>query len=127
MAFANDTYATVWEVEPVKDTITKCKITTRTKNRDGEYETDFSGYVSFVGTANAKRAAGLRERDRIKLGRVATKNKYNKDKKIMYWDCVVFDFEMSDANPASESKTEDPACPQPAVDSGEIDDSRLPF
>ncbi len=130
MAFSNDTYATVWEVTAVKDTITKCKISTRTKNKTtGEYETDFSGYVNFVGTVNAKHATKLQERDRIKLGKVAVRNHYDKEKKSMFWDCVVFYFEDAEGSSGSSSAAPVPdnTCPQPAVGDGEIDDSRLPF
>lgn len=128
MAFANDSYATVWEVEPVKDTITKVKITTRTKkSKDSvEFETDFTGYVSFVGTANAHKALSLHERDKIKLLKVAMKNKYDKDKKVMYWNPLVYEFELSDSATRA-AKSEDPTCPQPTVDEGEVEDPRLPF
>lgn len=128
MAFENGAYATVWEVESVKDTITKVKITTRArKSKDSdEYETDFTGYVSFVGTANANKALSLRERDKIKLTKVRVKNKYDKEKKVMYWNPLVTEFEMADGAPRTE-KTEDATCPQPTVDEGEVEDPRLPF
>ena len=73
MAFENNGYATVWEVTPVSDNITKVKISTRSKKQGtDDYETDFSGYVSFLGTANAHQALSLREKDRIKLVKVTT-------------------------------------------------------
>ena len=49
------------------------------KNKNtGEYETDFSGYVGFVGTVAAKKAAQLKEKDRIRLGDVDVTTKYDK-------------------------------------------------
>ena len=52
MGFRKDTFATVWSVEPTSDTMTKARISISRKNRQtGEYETDFSGFVSFVGSS----------------------------------------------------------------------------
>ena len=71
MGFRKDSFATIWSVEPTSDTLTKARISISRKNRQtGEYENDFGGFVSFVGTAAAKKAASLKERDRIKLGDV---------------------------------------------------------
>lgn len=127
MAFENNGYATVWEVTPVSDNITKVKISTRSKKQGtDDYETDFSGYVSFLGTANAHQALSLREKDRIKLVKVTLRNKYDKEKKVMYWNPSVLQFEMAGA-PSAAPKKEDNTCPQPTVDEGEVEDPRLPF
>lgn len=127
MAFENGAFATVWEVTPVSDSITKAKISTRHKKQGtDEYETDFSGFVSFLGTANAHQALSLREKDRIKLTRVMLRNKYDKDKKVMYWNPSVIQFEMADSV-SSPSRNDDPTSPQPEVDGGDIEDPRLPF
>lgn len=78
MGFRQGSFATIWQVEPVKDTITKAKITTSRKNKStGEYETDFSGFVTFLGTAAASKAAKLKEKDRIKLGDVDVTRKWD--------------------------------------------------
>ena len=62
MGFRKDSFATVWSVDAVSDTLTKARVSISRKNKQtGEYETDFSGFVSFVGTASAKKAASLRE------------------------------------------------------------------
>lgn len=98
MAFKNNNYATVWTVEPVSDTLTRARISTSRKNRQtGEYETDFSGFVAFVGSANAAKAARLSERDRIRLGDVEVTNRYVKEKNITYTNFTIFSFEMADA------------------------------
>lgn len=120
MGFRKDSFATIWSVEPKSDTHTKARISISKKNKQtGQYETDFSGFVSFVGSAAAKKAASLKEKDRIKLGDVDVNNTYDKEKGISYTNFKVFSFDM-----ASESQ---PTEPQPAVDDGEISEDRLPF
>lgn len=98
----------------------------RKDKQTGEYTQDFSGFVSFVGTATAKKAACLTEGARIKLGDVDVTTSYNSEKKITYTNFKAFNFEVESGggnSPTSESTTD----PQPTVDSGELDDSRLPF
>lgn len=128
MGFRKDAFATVWSVETVSDTLTKGRISISRKNKQtDEYETDFSGFVSFVGTAAAKKAARLKEKDRIKLGDVDVTNRYDKEKNTTYTNFKVFSFELPDSSgnaaPPAQNNTE----PQPQVDGGEVDDSRLPF
>lgn len=94
MGFRKDTYATVWSVEPVSDTFTKGRISISRKDRQsGEYVQDFSGFVSFVGSACAKKAAGLKERDRIRLGDVDVTTRYDKQKNATYTNFLVFSFD----------------------------------
>lgn len=55
MGFRNGAYATIWEVKPVSDTNTKARISVSRKNKQtGQYETDFSGFVEFIGTVSRK-------------------------------------------------------------------------
>lgn len=127
MGFRKDSFATVWGAEVVSDTLTKARISISRKNKQtGEYETDFSGYVSFVGTAAAKKAAALKEKDRIKLGDIDVTNRYDKEKNTTYTNFKVFSFEMQGENAAAAPAAASPE-PQPQVDGGEVDDSRLPF
>lgn len=117
----------MWEVEPVSDVNTKARISISYKNKQtGEYETDFSGSVNFFGTATAKKAAGLKEKDRIKLVSVDLSNKYDREKKITYYSPKIFSFETQDEINGDTTKPEEPA-PKKPVDDGEVDDSRLPF
>lgn len=126
MGFRTGAYAKVWKVEPFSDTSVKMRISISRKNKQtGDYEQDFSGFVSAVGTAAAKKAACLKEGETIKLGDVDVTNKYDKAKDVTYTNYKIFSFEVADGNTAAPkaNNTE----PQPAVDSGEVDDSRLPF
>lgn len=127
MGFRNNTYAKVWSVEPKSDVNTKVRISISKKNREtGSYEQDFSGFVSFIGSACAKKAAALKEGDRIKIGDVDVSSFFSKEKNKEYITFKCFSFEdasFGDSGTPSEASTD----LQPTVDSGEIDDARLPF
>ena len=126
MGFRKDSFATIWSVEAVSDTLTKARISISRKNKDtGQYDQDFGGFVSFTGTAAAKKAASLKERDRIKLGDVDVTTKYDKEKNVTYTNFKVFSFEMADGSQSQQSAASTE--PQPSVDDGEVDESRLPF
>lgn len=125
MGFRTGAYAKIWKVEPFSDTSTKLRISISRKNKQsGEYEQDFSGFVSAIGTAAAKKAACLKEGDKIKLGDVDVTTSYNKDKNITYTNYKIFSFDLEENSDAAPKATTEP---QPSVDSGEIDDARLPF
>lgn len=127
MGFRKDAFCTVWSVDPVSDVQTKARISISRKDKQtGEYTEDFSGFVSFFGTAAAKKAATLKERDRIKLGDVDVRSKYDKAKNITYYNFNVYSFEVQNGA-AGRSGGVQPSSPQPTVDEGNIDDSRLPF
>lgn len=135
MGFRTGAYATVWQVEPKSDRATKVRISISKKNRDsGEYEQDFSGYVSFVGTANAAAALKLREKDRIKLGDVDVTTFYKADTKTTYTNYACFNFEVVDGNSkgaGSGTTSSAGANVQQTIDSvddGEVlSDGELPF
>ena len=113
MGFRTGAYAKIWEVTPMSDTSTKVRLSVSRKNKQtNEYEQDFSGFVLAIGTAA----------ERIKLGDVDVTTKYDKEKKVTYTNFKMFSFEVE--GDESSSQTTDP---QPTVDDGEIDDSRLPF
>ena len=127
MGFRKESYATIWNVEPVSDTYTKARISVSRKNKQtGEYETDFSGFVSFVGTVAAKKAANLKEKDHIRLGDVDVTNRYDKEKKVTYTNFKVFSFDTPEELNGGNQQSDTPA-PKTPVDDGEVDDSRLPF
>lgn len=123
MGFRTGSFAKVWGIEPKSDTNTTIRLSISRKNKQtGEYEQDFSGFVSFVGTAAAKKAACLKEGDRIKLGDVDVTTSYNSEKKITYTNYKCFTFDVENNEPSSTINDI-----QSIVDDGEIDDDRLPF
>ena len=124
MGFRKDSFATVWGVEVISDTHTKIQISISRRNKTTEkYEKEFSGFISCIGTATAKKAACLKEGDRIKLGDVDVTTYYNKDKNITYTNFKMFSFEVEKTANSATNNTE----PQPTVDDGEVSDERLPF
>lgn len=121
MGFRKDAYATVWSAERVSDVNTKCRISISRKDKEtGAYVDDFGGFVNFLGSATANRALSLKAKDRIKLGDVDVRSKYDKEKHTTYYNFSVFSFEAENA-----AKTES----RPTVDDGEADpdDDCLPF
>lgn len=129
MGLRSGGYATVWTTEPISDSVTKCRLSTSKKDKQtGQYETDFSGFVSFVGTLNAKNAAQLKEKDRIKLGDVDVRSKYDPEKRITYYNFTAFSFEPAEKPGTPQQETHTSANnAQPAVLEGEVDEDRLPF
>lgn len=131
MGFRTGSFATIWSVEPVSDTLTKARISISRKDTGtNEYMTDFSGFVSFIGTAAAKKGACLKEKDRIRLKDVDVSTKYVPDKNATYTNFKVYSFEtQEEVNNSSGVRNDFTGDPEPrvSVDSGEVDDSRLPF
>ena len=121
MGFRSGSFAKVWQVDPVKSTITKGRISISKKNKQtGQYEQDFGGYVAFLGTTAAEKAAKLKEGDRIKLVDVDVTNNYNKETKQTYTNFNIYSFELDGENQEQSNTRQE-------VDDGEADDSRLPF
>ena len=125
MGFRTGAYAKVWEATPKSDTSTMLRISVSRKNKQtGEYEQDFSGYVLCIGSVAARNASKLKEGAKIKLGDCDVTTKYDAQKKIQYTNFRLFSFETEEN---SGSAPKDSTAPQPTVDEGEMDDSRLPF
>lgn len=130
MGFRKDAFATVWKVDPKLPNVTTVNISTSRKNKQtGEYETDFSGFVSFCGSATAAKAAKLKERDRIKLGDVDVTTFYKKETKQTFTNYACFSFEFEEPRD-QQSASSSPASvdTNPNVDDGEVlSDGELPF
>ena len=107
MAFRTGAYATVWSVEP-KGNYTDVRISTSRKRKDtGEYEQDFGGFVRMIGEANTL-AAGLKERDRIRIGDCSATNTYDKAKNVTYYNFQEFSFEPVDSTQGASRPSFDP-------------------
>ena len=125
MGFRQNTYCTVWEVRPKSDTRTTLRISISRKNRNtDQYEQDFAGFVDCYGSACAKKAASLREKDRIRLGDVDVCNSYDKEsgKTFTFFKVFSFSAEGESGNSGARAAT--------SVDDGEPevdDEDDLPF
>jgi len=127
MGFRKDAWATCWSINPKSDTVTSVRLTTQRKDKQsGEYIQDFSGFVSFIGTAAAKKAACLKEKDRIKLGDVDVTNSYDKESGKTYTNFSCFNFETKDEGSENSTDSATTSEPQPSVDEG-ADEDKLPF
>ena len=116
--FSTGSYATVWKVED-KGNYSVVSMSTSKKNKDGNYETDFSSQiVRFLGTAH-KQASTLKERDRIKLGNCGVTITKSDDYRY-FTNFLVFSFEAQDGG---KNKTSTPVTAAATSDSEED----LPF
>lgn len=131
MSFRKGARATVWSVQPLSDTMTKGSISSDGKNRDGEWEKDFSGFVAFIGTACAKKATMLKEKDHIIIGDCEVKMTYGDDHKPKYTNFNIFSFEMAESkgksNSSSNSNNTSHKKADEGVDHNPVEDSHLPF
>lgn len=68
MGFRTGAYAKVWDIEPKTENVTVLKLSVSRKDKQtGQWETDFSGFVSVYGQ-NAPEAGKLKVGDTIRLG-----------------------------------------------------------
>ena len=135
MGFKNGAYCTVWEVKPKNDWATEGKITISHQlgkfvdgvfvpDESGQYKTDFSGFVTFYGSEAAKKALSLKPQSKIQITGCDVQNKYDKERKVMYWNPYITAFELA---AGGAPKAQQPQRVQQTVDSGEIDDSNFPW
>lgn len=133
MGFRTGAYCNVWEVTPKKDTVTSARISISKKNRQtDEYEQEFGGFVSFLGTAAAHKAAGLKRGDRIRLGDVDVTRRYDSQKETEYTNFNIYSFEIEGEANGSQRVAE-PASASSFINEGlsgfdgDPDEARLPF
>lgn len=119
MGFRKGAYAKCWSIEPKSQAWAKVKLSTSRKDKDtGEYETDFSGFVDFFGTACVQKLSRHKDGDRIILDDVEVTTKYDKEKDIQYTNFKCFSFnEIEDG----DNKSSPPKKKGKSVDDGEID------
>lgn len=136
MGFRTGSWASVWSVEEGRGNTMKVRLSTSRKNKEtNEYEQDFSGFCTFIGTAKAK-AEKLKPKDRIKLGDVDVTTWYNKEKGVEYVTYKVFDFETSDGSGNSDVSAKSTKSTKSAkkssgledtVEDGDVEEDNLPF
>lgn len=133
MGFRKDAWASVWSVEEGRGNTMKVRISTSRKKKDSdEYEQDFSGFCTFIGTAKVK-AEKLKPKDRIKLGDVDVATWYNKEKGMEYVTYKVFDFETSDGSGNSGAATNNDRSAKKSsgledtAEDGDVEEDNLPF
>lgn len=140
MGFRNGAYAKVWETRATRSPkVTQGRISISYKNKTtGQYEEDFSHWVSFLGQETAEKALNLSQSARIKLGEVDVSAKYDKTAGKKYYDFKVYSFEVvgsaSDTADAGASASASvPSVPAGWEDlnrdpaPGEVEDEGLPF
>lgn len=111
MPFGTGKFVTVWKVD-AKERYSDVQISGSSKNKEGKYETDFTGIVRFIGHAHNK-LSQIKVKDLIKLVECEVKNKYDKEKKVItYTNYAVFDFEPYNPNAttttAKTNESDDP-------------------
>lgn len=115
MGFSKGKWLKVWEVTKREEHYTEARVSSSKKNKDGEYETDFSGFVRFVGDAH-KAAKDLKDGDRIRVQACDTTNSYDKAKDKTYWNCTIFKFDNGEGNAEENDNTQssisEPAAPE---------------
>ena len=110
MGFKNGAYAKVWEVVPPQEGKKTYRVRLSISRKDklsGEYETDFSGYVSFIGKAAALAKEKLTKESRVKLLETDVASAYNKEKKEAAYYFKVFDAELADSGSTSPTTETD--------------------
>lgn len=131
MGFKTQAFATIWEVNSISDTMTKVRLSTSKKSKTtGNWETDFSGYVCFVGAANAKEAAHLNVKDRIKLHDIEVTTAYSKEKNTNYTNFYCYGFEFPDGSGNTSNSSEPTTARAEAIAEqveDVISDGQIPF
>ena len=116
MAFSNGSYGKIWSFED-KGKYGTVNLSTSKKNKDtDQYETDFQHkFVTVAGEAyNFLKSNGVtKDGLRVKIVSCAVTNKYDPDKKVTYWNPVVFALEDANggSSPATKSGNKKAAAP----------------
>ena len=126
MAFQDGSYAKVWEVKR-NTNYTDVRLSTSKKRKDtGEYETDFSGFVRFIGKAHQD-AANLNDGDRIKLGSVSATRTYNKMENKNYTNFQCYSYSVEGVNQTQNTAAAQPQRQPEVPNIPEGVDEELPF
>lgn len=100
--FSVNSYLKVWKIKDVKEKYMEAQCSTSKKVADGQYETDFSGFVRFVGHA-FNQVKNAKEGDSFKILQCGVTTQYVKEKNITYTNYVVFEVEPSNNNGSGQN------------------------
>lgn len=114
MAFKNNAFATLWNIDKENKKVAKfsdkyadIQVTTSKKNKDGKYETDFTGKVRCFGKAlETLQELQFTEKDKVKLVEVEVNNKYDPIKKQTYINYICWELEPVGDKPKQAPKVE---------------------
>lgn len=124
MGFRQGAYATVWEVSN-KGNISSVRLSVSKKDKEtGEYSTEFSGFCTFIGDAH-KKAANLKERDKIKITECDVSTYYDKKTQKNYTNFKVFKFEENSNIISANSKPDIDSVQAPEF--AAMDEDDFPF
>lgn len=105
--FSAGSFAKIWEIKEGKGNYTDVRISTSRKDKEtGQYIQDFGGFARLVGKAH-EAADHLEEGDRFQIVKCGVENHYNKEKKITYYNFVIFEIEMDDSYPEKDETVAD--------------------
>jgi hypothetical protein len=100
--FGAGSYAKLWEIRERKEKYTDIRISTSRKNKEtGNYEQDFGDFARLVGKAH-EAAEDLNDGDRFKIIKCGVENRYNKEKKVTYYNFVIFEIEPVESEPSKD-------------------------
>ena len=131
MGFRTGAFCKVWDVEPISDRKVKLRvsISQKSKDREGEYIQEFSDFPVCLGTACANQASRLKRGDTIRLGDVDVSNRFDKERRVTYYDFKIFSFEKVDgrAPSGSDNRAASRQPSRPPADEVDPDAPDLPF
>lgn len=124
MGFRTGAWATLWEVKD-KGKYSEVRLSISKKNRATEqYETDFSGYCNFVGSAHeAIKSMPDVNKYRLKLGDCEVTNSYNKEKNQTFTHYAVFSVELPETTNTVVRRTTPLGDDEDFVEEGNVDDA----
>lgn len=130
MGFRSKSRATIWWCQPQSDTMTKVMLSTDGKTKDGEWKRDFSDFVTFLGTAVAKKASALKKLDHIIIGDCEVKYTFDENGEVKYKNYYIYSFEMAENKDGSSNNSGGSSNQKSAdegIDHNPVEESRLPF
>lgn len=110
MGFREGAYARVWSAEKGKGNYSVCNLNISKKDKEtNEYNIDFQdGYVKFIGDAH-KLISSIDIPEKggvsIKITSCEVTNKYDKEKKKIYTNFIIYGFEFPDSNDNNKSSS----------------------